>query len=339
MTLAAFFVGLAGEKYDRPEHNWDMPSLSGATQWLNSKPLTEMELHGKVVLVEFWTYTCVNWRRTLPYVRAWSKKYSGQGLTVIGIHTPEFSFERNENNVRWALQDMNIDFPVAMDNNHEIWQAFQNQYWPAMYFVDARGRIRHQQFGEGNYDQSEKVIQQLLAETGEKDIDTRLTPIETTGAEVAADWSTLASPENYLSHEWTSGFSSPGGAKASHSRNYTIPSRLRLNQWAHSGNWTMNRESNVSNEDSGRIVYRFHARDVNLIMGPHIPGTTLKFRVLIDGKTPDKSHGVDTDENGNGLIKEQRMYQLIRQPGPITDRELEIEFPDKGVEVFDFTFG
>jgi len=316
-----------------------LPSLSGATQWLNSPPLSAADLRGKVVLVEFWTYTCINWRRTLPYVRAWSEKYKDQGLVVIGVHTPEFSFEKEADNVRWAAKDMKIGFPIAMDNNYAVWNAFGNEYWPALYFADAKGTIRHHQFGEGNYEQSEKVIQQLLAEAGVKGVSHEPVAVDPAGAEAAADLSTLGSGENYLGYERTLEFASPGGAKADRRHLYAAPARLRLNEWALSGSWTMGREANVLNEGNGRILYSFHARDVNLIMGPGGPGTPLRFRVLIDGKAPGAAHGVDVDSEGNGTISEERMYQLIRQPAPITDRLIEIQFPDAGVNAFDFTFG
>ncbi|HEY6902005.1 MAG TPA: thioredoxin family protein [Puia sp.] len=335
MFFAAVLAGLIAAAPDES----GIPSLSGATAWLNSQPLTPAGLRGKVVVFEFWTYTCINWRRTLPYVNAWAKKYKDQGLVVIGVHTPEFTFEKDIDNVRWALKDMQIRFPVAMDNNYDIWRAFQNNYWPALYFVDARGRIRHQHFGEGSYDESEKVIQQLLTEAGAKNISRERTPVEATGAEAAADWNTLQSPENFLGYDRTQDFASPGGAKADKPRLYSFPARLRLNEWALSGNWTAGREGNVSNESNGKLRYRFHARDVNLIMGLSKPGASIRFRVLIDGKEPGDAHGVDIDSQGYGTLTEQRMYQLIRQPYPIQDHEFEIEFMGPGAEAFDFTFG
>jgi len=335
MILAALVAGFTGAMPGKDK----LPSLTGATQWLNSQPLSPADLRGKVVLIEFWTYTCINWRRTLPYVRAWAEKYKDQGLVVIGVHTPEFSFEKEVDNVQRAVKDMKIGFPIAMDNNYAVWNAFRNEYWPALYFVDAKGNIRHHQFGEGNYEQSEKVIQQLLAEAGARGVSHELASVDPTGAETSADLSTLGSSENYLGYERTANFASPGGAIADRRHFYAAPARLRLNQWALSGNWTMGREVNVVNEGNGRILYRFHARDVNLIMGPAVPGTSLRFRVLIDGKAPGAAQGIDVDSLGNGTVTEQRMYQLIRQPAPIIDREFEIEFPDRGVEVFDFTFG
>jgi thiol-disulfide isomerase/thioredoxin len=315
-----------------------LPSFTGATQWLNTPPLKDADLKGKVILVEFWTYTCINWRRTLPYVRTWAEKYRQQGFVVIGVHTPEFSFEKETGNVQWAIKDMNIGFPVAMDNNYGVWNAFHNEYWPAMYFIDAKGTIRHHQFGEGNYDQSERVIQQLLAEAG-ANVDKQLSPVEPMGAELAGDWKTLQSPENYINSERSSGFASLGGVAEDRPHKYLAPSGLTLNQWALSGNWTLGREAATVNENDGRLIYRFHARDVNLIMGPAKPGAKVPFRMLVDGKPPAGAHGLDIDDQGNGTIDGQRMYQLIRQSGPITDHDFSIEFPSAGAEVFDFTFG
>lgn len=338
MTFAALFAGVVG-LFKTSDANQKLPSFGGATEWFNTKPLTPADLRGKVVLVEFWTYTCINWRRTLPYVQAWAEKYKSQGLVVIGVHTPEFSFEKNADNVRRAIDDMKIGFPVAMDNNYAIWNGFDNQYWPALYFADAKGRVRHRQFGEGNYDDSEKFIQKLLVEAGAGNVNKDLSPVNASGVEAAADLSTLGSPENYLGYERTLDFMSPEGPVADRRHQYTVPSQLRLNEWALSGLWTMGRESDVVNEANGKLVYRFHARDVNLIMGAAKPGNPLRFRVLIDGKAPGNAHGIDTDQEGYGTVTEQRMYQLIRQPAPITDREFTIEFMDPGAEVFDFTFG
>jgi thiol-disulfide isomerase/thioredoxin len=315
------------------------PSLSGATGWLNSQPLTAESLRGKVVLVEFWTYTCVNWRRTLPYVRAWAEKYKDQGLVVIGVHTPEFSFEKYVDNIRWAAKDMKIEYPVAIDPDYAVWRAFNNEYWPALYFIDARGRIRHHQFGEGDYDQSERVIQQLLSESGIGGIRHDLVSVEAHGAEVAADWGALKTPESYVGTDLAQNFASPGGAAVDKRRAYSVPARLKVNHWALSGDWTVGKEAAVLNTANGRILYRFHARDLNLIMGPAARGTRVRFRVFIDGRPPGAAHGTDVDEQGNGTVTEQRLYQLIRQPKPIADRQFEIEFLDPGVEAFDFTFG
>ena len=317
----------------------ELPSLEGATGWLNSPPLTVAGLRGKAVLVNFWTYTCVNWLRQLPYVRAWAGKYSSQGLVVIGVHTPEFPFERNADNVRRAVQDMNIGYPVATDNDYAVWQAFDNHYWPALYFADAQGRLRHHHFGEGEYAQSEMVIQQLLAEAGSGGEDMQLVSVDPRGVEAPADWGTLRSPENYTGYERTENFASPGGAVPGQPHAYTVPARLSLNQWALSGDWTMEDQGTTLNTASGQISCRFHARDANLVMGPAVPGTSVRFRVSIDGQAPGAAHGSDADGEGHGTLTEQRLYQLIRQPGPIADRTFEITFPDPGAQVFAFTFG
>jgi thiol-disulfide isomerase/thioredoxin len=316
-----------------------LPSLGGATEWLNSQPLTAGSLRGKVVLIDVWTYTCINWLRQLPYVRAWAEKYNNQGLVVIGVHTPEFEFEKNIDNVRRAAKDMKIDYPIAIDNEYSIWRALNNKYWPALYFVDAQGRIRHHHFGEGEYEQSERVIQQLLAEAGSDAISRELISVDARGVEAAADWGSLRSPENYVGYERTENFASPGGAALDKRRTYAVPARLRLNHWALSGDWTVGKQAIALNNASGRIAYRFHARDLHLVMGPAARGTSVRFRVLIDGKSPGAAHGIDVDEQGNGTVTEQRMYQLIRQPKPIADRQFEIEFLNPGVEAFAFTFG
>jgi thiol-disulfide isomerase/thioredoxin len=317
----------------------ELASLERANEWLNSPLLKASDLRGKVVLVDFWTYTCINWLRTLPYVRAWAEKYRDRGLVVIGVHAPEFSFEKNLSNVRWAVKDMRVDHPVAVDNEHVIWRAFRNNYWPALYFIDAQGRLRHSHFGEGSYEQSEMVIQRLLADAGAAGIGDDLVSVDARGLEVAADWGSLKSPENYVGYERTQNFMSPGGAVRDQPRTYTLPARLRLNDWALVGDWTLKREAAALNKPNGRIAYRFHARDLHLVMGPAAPGTSVKFRVLIDGQPPGGAHGVDVDEQGNGTATEQRLYQLIRQPKPITDRQFEIEFLGPGVEAFAFTFG
>jgi len=316
-----------------------MPSLGGATGWLNSPPLTAEGLRGKVVLVEFWTYSCINWLRTLPYVRAWAEKYRNQGLVVIGVHTPEFEFEKNVDNIRWAAKDMKVNYPIAIDSNYAIWNAFRNNSWPALYFVDAKGQIRHQHSGEGEYEQSERTIQKLLSEAGVGGIGRELVSVDGRGAEAAADWGNLRSPENYVGYERTQGFSSPGGAAPDKRRVYTAPARLRLNHWALSGDWTIGRQATMLNKPNGRIAYRFHARDLHLVMGPAAPGTSVRFRILIDGQAPRAARGGDVDEQGNGKVTEQRLYQLIRQPKPIAARQVEIEFLDSGVEAYSFTFG
>jgi thiol-disulfide isomerase/thioredoxin len=317
----------------------ELPSLGSATEWLNSQPLTAAGLRGKVVLISFWTYTCINWLRQLPYVRAWAEKYKDQGLVVIGVHTPEFAFERDVENVRWAAKDIRVDYPIAIDNDYSIWRAFNNSYWPALYFVDAQGNIRHHQFGEGEYEQSEMILQQLLEEAGNGGIGHELVSVDARGAEAAADWGSLKTPENYLGYERTENFASPGGAVLDTRRVYATPERLRLNHWALSGDWTVEKQATVLNKANGRIAYRFHARDLHLVMGPAVRGTSVRFRVLIDGQVPGAAHGIDVDDQGNGTVAEQRMYQLIRQPEPIADRQFEIEFIDSGVEAFAFTFG
>jgi thiol-disulfide isomerase/thioredoxin len=316
----------------------EFPSLAGANGWLSSQPLTAAALRGKVVLIDFWTYTCINWRRSLPYVRAWSERYKDNGLVVIGVHSPEFEFEKDVGNIRRAVNDMGVAHPVAVDTNHAVWRAFMNQYWPARYFIDAQGRVRHHQFGEGEYEQGEAVIRQLLADAG-NGVGDRLASVEPRPAEIAADWRQLKSPETYVRYDHISNFASPGGAAVDKRRVYSVPPRLNLNHWALSGDWTMRRQSTALNQANGRIVHRFHARDLHLVMGPATPRTAVRFRVLIDGKPPGAAHGIDVDEQGNGTVAEQRLYFLIRQPEPITDRLFEIEFLDPGAEAFAFTFG
>jgi thiol-disulfide isomerase/thioredoxin len=345
ITIAAAQLGMIGctqaqsVAAGRLPVEGEFPSFGDATGWLNSQPLTAAALHGKVVLIDFWTYTCVNWRRTLPYVRAWAEKYKGHGLVVIGVHTPEFSFEHNVDNVQWAIKDMKIGYPIAIDSDYAIWRPFNNEYWPAVYFIDAKGHIRHHQFGEGEYQQSEAVLQRLLAEAGISGFSSEPVSIDAYGAEVAADGGSLRSPETYVGYEQTENFASPGGASRNKPRVYAPPTGLSLNHWALAGNWTVGKEAIALNQSTGRIAYRFHARDLNLVMGPAARGTSVHFRVTIDGQPPGAAHGVDVDGDGNGTALEQRLYQLIRQPEPIADHQFEIEFLDSGVEAFDFTFG
>jgi thiol-disulfide isomerase/thioredoxin len=317
----------------------ELSSLGSATEWLNASPLTAAGLRGKVVLIDFWTYTCINWLRTVPYVRAWAEKYKEQGLVVIGVHTPEFGFEKNIDNVRRATREMGLVFPIAVDNDYAIWRGFKNQYWPALYFIDAQGRTRHHHFGEGDYEQSERFLQKLLIEAGASGIGQELVAVEGHGVEAAADWASLKSPENYLGYERTERFASPSGATFGKRQIYTVPAHLRLNHWALSGDWTVEKPFSVLNEAGGRLAYRFHARDLHLVMGPAAPGHPVRFRVRIDGQAPGAAHGADTDEQGNGRIAEQRLYQLIRQSKPIADRLFEIEFLDPGVEAYALTFG
>jgi thiol-disulfide isomerase/thioredoxin len=316
-----------------------MPSLGGAIAWLNSPPLTAADLRGKVVLIDFWTYTCVNWLRTLPYVRAWAGKYQEYGVVVIGVHTPEFPFEHDFENVRRAVQDMRVSYPVAVDSDYAIWHAFANHYWPALYIADAQGHLRYHHFGEGAYEQSEKIIQHLLAEEGIDGFDHEVVSVDTRGAEVAADWGSLRSPETYVGYERTDNFASPGGAALDEPRVYTVPERLRLNHWALAGEWRVGRGNTMLNEANGRIAFRFHARDLNLVMGPAARETSVRFRIFIDGQAPGEACGSDVDEQGHGTVSDQRLYQLIRQPGHIADRRFEIEFLDAGVEAHVFTFG
>ena len=317
----------------------ELPSFDGATGWLNSPPLTPAGLRGKVVLASFWTYTCINWLRQLPYLQAWAGKYSGQGLVMIGVHTPEFPFEHDAGNVRRAVQEMQIDYPVATDNNYSVWRAFGNHYWPALYFCDAQGRLRHHYFGEGGYGQSEMVIQQLLAEAGSARAGQDLVSVDARGVEAPADWDDLGSPENYTGYERTENFASPGGTVPGEAHIYTAPAKLRLNEWALSGDWTMEEQATTLNGAGGQIACRFRARDLNLVMGWAGSPAAVPFRVLLDGQPPGNAHGIDVDGEGNGTVTEPRLYQLIRQSGPVTDRTFEITFPDPGAQAFAFTFG
>ena len=316
----------------------ELPTLGGATGWLNSPALTPDGLRGKVVLVNFCTYTCINWLRQLPYVRAWAERYSGQGLVVIGVHTPEFPFEHNVNNVRRAVQDMRVSYPIAIDNDYAVWGAFDNHYWPALYFADAQGQIRHHYFGEGEYQQSEMVIQQLLGDAG-SGTSRDLVSVQARGIEAPADWATLRSPENYTGYERTENFASPGGILPGKPHVYSAPAELRRNQWAVSGDWTMEEQAARLNEPDGQIVCRFHARDLHMVLGPAAPGTSARIQVRLDGQPPGAAHGFDVDDQGYGTVTEQRLYQLIRQPEQITDRTFEITFLDPGVEAYVFTFG
>lgn len=315
----------------------ELASFDGATGWLNSPALSAGGLRGKVVVVDFWTYTCINWLRQLPYVRAWAEKYSDQGLVVIGVHTPEFPFEQDAGNVSRAVRDLDVGYPVAIDSDYAIWQAFDNHYWPALYFADAEGRIRHHHFGEGEYERSETVIQQLLAGVGPLTSDS-LVSVEGRGLEAPADWDTLRTPETYAGYYRTENFASPGGVVQDKPHSYAVPPELRLNRWALSGDWTMRPHAPKLNTADGQVVYRFHARDLHVVMGP-AAGTAVRFRVLLDGQPPGEAHGGDVDDDGRGTVVEQRLYQLIRQPGAVADRTFEITFHDPGVEVFAFTFG
>jgi thiol-disulfide isomerase/thioredoxin len=302
----------------------EIDSLDGAGQWLNSEPLTGAGLRGKVVLVQFWTYTCINWIRTLPYVRAWAERYKDHGLVVVGPHAPEFPFERNVDNVREAARDMSVEHPIVIDNEFAIWSAFGNRFWPALYFVDAEGTIRHQHFGEGEYESSEQVLRRLLTEAGAADVGSELVTVVGEGVEAAPDWSSIRSPETYL------GIGAP--------RDLPVE-ELRLNEWALSGEWNTAHQAAMLTGAEGRIAYRFHARDVHLVMGPAERGASIPFRVLVDGEAPNGAHGVDVGEDGSGTVTQQRLHQLVRQRGSVHERTFEITFLAPGVEAYCFTFG
>ncbi len=315
-----------------------LPSLAGAVEWLNSPPLTVEALKGKVVLVDFWTYSCINCLRALPYVRAWAEKYKDQGLVVIGVHSPEFAFEKNIGNVRKAVADLQVGYPVAVDNDYAIWRAFGNNYWPAHYFIDAQGRIRHHHFGEGEYDESERVIQQLLAEAGKGSVPASLVSVHADGAEAAPDMDNVQSPETYIGYERAEHFVSPGGAARDLSHTYAAGTP-QLNEWGLSGDWTVGAEHAVLGAKDGSIVYKFHARDLHLVLGPTPGGGPVHFRVSIDGAAPGGSHGADVNEAGDGVVTGERLYQLVRQSDPIGTHVFEIRFLDPGVQAYAFTFG
>ena len=291
------------------------------------------------MLVQFCTYSCVNWLRTLPYVRAWDERYRDDGLVVIGAHSPEFPFEHEVEKVRPALEAMGVGYPVAMDNDFAVWRAFENNYWPALYVADAQGRLRDHHFGEGRYQGSERVIQQLLAEAGSAGVDREPVTVDPDGLEVSADFETLESPETYVGYARAENLVAPDGVLPDGPRAYDDPPPLDLNQWSLSGNWTVGRQATVMNEAGGRITFRFHARDLNLVLGPSASGAPVRFRVLIDGAAPGPAHGLDVDEDGNGKVAEARCYQLVRQPGNVSDRTFEITFLDSGAEAYVFTFG
>ncbi|MGD0133598.1 MAG: cytochrome c biogenesis protein DipZ [Bryobacteraceae bacterium] len=315
-----------------------LPDLSGAVAWLNSPPLNRDQLKGHVVLIDFWTYSCINCLRSIPYVRAWADRYKDSGLVVIGVHTPEFAFEKDLDNVKRAVAEFKITYPVALDDDYKIWKAFNNSYWPADYLIDATGKIRHHHFGEGKYDETEEQIQELLKEHNGQLSVNGLVKVAATGAEAAPD-SDVESPETYVGYDRADSFLSPGGFKQDVAHVYSLPKHLELNQWGLSGNWTDHKQVASLDSARGKIVYRFHARDVHLVLGPAANGKPVRFRVLIDGKAPGENHGVDTDAQGDGKIVDHRLYQLIRQKDPIEDRTFEIEFLDPGAQAFAFTFG
>ena len=314
-----------------------MPGFDGATGWLNSAPLTPQDLRGKVTIVNFWTYTCINWLRQLPYVRAWLETYHDHGLEVVGVHTPEFGFERALDNVERAVRDMEIHYPVALDNDYAIWSAFANRYWPALYFVDRDGRIRHHHFGEGGYEQSERIIRNLL---GGNDLPEPVpSEVSAAGLEVQADWASLRSGESYLGYARSTHFASPGGTYLGRRHEYTPPTRFPLNHWALQGPWTVTKENATLSDAPGSVLVRFHARDLHLVMGPVDGCDTVRFRIRVDDEPPGDAHGDDVDAEGFGAVTHQRVYQLVRQHGPVTDRTFEITFLDPDVQVFAFTFG
>jgi len=316
-----------------------LPPLDGAVQWLNSPPLTAQALRGKVVLIDFWTYSCINCLRTLPYVKAWAQKYRDQGLVVIGVHAPEFAFERDIGNVKKAVKDLGVDYPVAIDNNYAIWRAFNNQYWPAHYFVDAQGRVRYHHFGEGNYAESERVIQQLLREAGATQVASNIADVQATGIQQAADMGDVRSPETYVGYERAENFASPGGAVRNQATDYRAPSMPSLNAWGLGGAWMVGAEHATATKAGARIVYRFHARDLHLVLGPDANGKPVRFRVTVDGQAPGDAHGTDVAADGTGTVTSQRLYQLVRQSGDVSDRTFSIEFLDPGVSAYAFTFG
>jgi thiol-disulfide isomerase/thioredoxin len=329
---------LAGDQRALPVEG-RLASFEGATGWLNSDPLTAEGLRGRVVLVDFWTYTCINWLRTLPYLHAWATKYGEHGLTVIGVHTPEFGFEHDIDNVVAQSRSLGVEYPIAVDNDYAVWSAFANHYWPALYLADGEGRIRFHHFGEGEYAMTEMAIQQLLLDAGVDGIDQDLVMVDPRGLEVAADWQTLQSPETYVGYDQSTGFAQDDVASFDEPHVYTPPRGLPLNSWGLSGNWTVAGHAAVSNEPGGRIAFHFHARDLNLVMGPSSGGASIPFRVFLDGQLATDTHGTDVDPDGSGAVSEQRTYQLIRQSGAIADRLFEVEFLDAGAEAYCFTFG
>lgn len=337
MAIGAAHIGMFGAAESEGASR-ELTAIGRAREWLNASRLTTEALAGKVVLVQFCTYTCINWLRTLPYVHAWAQKY-GRDAVVLGVHTPEFAFEHNVDNVRRTLQRMKVTYPVVIDNDYAIWRAFDNHYWPALYFIDGRGRVRHRQFGEGEYESSERAIQQLLKEAGVSGVADGVVSVVGSGFESAADWANLKSPETYVGYQRLANFASPDPVRRDQRRTYRVPSRLALNQWSLAGDWTIGTQATVLHKTPGQILHRFHARDVHLVMGPSRSEGAVPFRVTIDGQPPGAAHGLDVDEGGNGTVREQRLYQLVRQTKPIVDRTLTIDFLAPGVEAFAFTFG
>ncbi|NWB69427.1 cytochrome c biogenesis protein DipZ [Pseudomonas sp. I8001] len=330
---------MAANRSDTLPVEGQLPPLDGAVQWLNSEPLTAEALKGKVVLVDFWTYSCINCLRTLPYVKAWAEKYRDQGLVVIGVHAPEFAFERDVNNVTKAMKDLGITYPVAIDNNYKIWRAFNNQYWPAHYFADAKGQIRYHHFGEGDYAESERVIQQLLREAGATKVAGGLIEADAKGIQAAPDMNEVQSPETYLGFQRAENFVTTGTLGTDKVVNYPAAGNLALNNWTLEGPWNVGGQQATLAATNGKIVYRFHARDLHLVLGPGADGKPVRFKVSIDGQAPGDAHGTDVAPDGSGTVTEQRLYQLVRQPGAVKDRTFTIEFLDPQVAAYAFTFG
>jgi thiol-disulfide isomerase/thioredoxin len=314
-------------------HTAKLPSFDGATSWLNSEPLTPGGLQGRVVLVQFWTFTCINWLRTLPYVRAWNERYRDRGLVVIGVHTPEFEVEHELSDIVRAMRDMRIEYPVAVDNDYGVWDAFENRYWPALYVADGEGAIRYHHFGEGRYEETERELQSLLG------VEEPLSPVEGEGAEAPADWNDLESPETYVGYARSERFADPADLRPNERHAYTGRAALGLNTWSLGGEWVVGRQAGVAAAAGAAIAFRFHARDLHLVMGAGGPAEPVPFRVLLDGEPPGPSHGVDVDAHGRGAVSEPRLYQLVRQHGPIADRTCEITFLEGGAEALVFTFG
>lgn len=333
--------GVAADGQEPPSIVGSSPlyGLSGATGWINSAPLTAKQLKGKVVLVDFWTYSCINCLRALPYIEAWSQKYKDSGLVVIGVHTPEFDFEKELPNVQKAVQKYGVTYPIALDSKHAIWDAFHNEFWPAHYFIDAKGKVRFEHFGEGNYDESEHWIQELLQERAGKPMPAGDVSVHAQGVEAAADMNDVRSPETYIGYARAEHFASPGGIRHDAEKIYLAPAQPRLNEWGLVGKWVDHGQVAVLKSAGGQIVFHFHARDLHLVLGPTADGKPVRFRVTIDGQAPGENHGVDTDAQGNGVVTDHRLYQLVRQKGAVTDHVFAIEFEDPGVQAFSFTFG
>jgi thiol-disulfide isomerase/thioredoxin len=336
---AAVLAASAADALPALDDEGPMPDLSGAVAWLNSPPLSSKVLKGKVVLVDFWTYSCINCLRALPYVEGWAAKYKDSGLVVIGVHTPEFAFEKERSNVEMAVRDLKITYPVAIDSDYKIWQAFHNEYWPAHYFIDGKGRIRYHHFGEGEYGESERVIQELLKENGAQLTSSVIISVAGAGAEAAPDNADVRSPETYVGYHRAEHFASTEAIAKDSGRAYTPQPRLSLNQWALGGSWKIGAESALLQTAPGKLIFRFHARDLHLVLGTNKDGKPVRFKVKLDGTAPGDDHGVDTDGDGSGTVQGHRLYQLIRQKGPVEDRTFEIEFLDPGVQAFAFTFG